>query len=211
MPNTKEGHKKIKRKLYEAFGFFHRFDPLCRVERDYRRIIKQALGIDLPEINKHQATVAMRYIIDTESDDYAQVVIDSMSKMPHAKPEAYAAMMVKHAVISRKRQRPNSPPMTMNQQQSEIINDYVMRKEVQKFSDKNFYRSREWRELRLLILSANRVCKLCGSGPDQGKVMHVDHIKPRSLWPELSLEISNLQLLCADCNLGKSNTIEDRF
>lgn len=211
MSLSKEDHKKIKRRLNDAFGFFHRFDPMGRPEKDYRRIIKQALGIDLPEINRYQASIALRFLADSDREDYAQTVIDSMSKMPHATPEAYAAMMVKHSIISRKKQKANSPPMTMNQQQSEIINDYVMRKEVQKFSSRNFYRSREWRELRMLILSANRVCKLCGSGPEQGKVMHVDHIKPRSLWPELSLEISNLQLLYSDCNLGKSNTIEDRF
>src|SRR5262249_39926358 len=30
-----------------------------------------------------------------------------------------------------------------------------------------------------------------------------DHIKPRSKFPELELELGNLQVLCADCNLGK--------
>lgn len=35
--------------------------------------------------------------------------------------------------------------------------------------------------------------------------MHVDHIKPRSKYPELELEFTNLQILCADCNLGKRN------
>lgn len=42
----------------------------------------------------------------------------------------------------------------------------------------------------------------CG---DVNKTIHVDHIKPRSKFPELSLVQSNLQILCADCNLGKSN------
>jgi len=36
-------------------------------------------------------------------------------------------------------------------------------------------------------------------------VLHVDHIKPRSKYPELSLTFSNLQILCEDCNFGKSN------
>jgi hypothetical protein len=38
--------------------------------------------------------------------------------------------------------------------------------------------------------------------------IHVDHIKPRSSYPELELDIKNLQVLCRDCNLGKSNTCE---
>ena len=39
--------------------------------------------------------------------------------------------------------------------------------------------------------------------------MHVDHIKPRSTHPHLSLDESNLQVLCDDCNVGKSNRYED--
>jgi 5-methylcytosine-specific restriction endonuclease McrA len=33
----------------------------------------------------------------------------------------------------------------------------------------------------------------------------VDHIKPRSTHPKLALAFDNLQLLCEDCNIGKSN------
>lgn len=47
----------------------------------------------------------------------------------------------------------------------------------------------------------------CGrSKKEHGIVIHVDHIQPRSKRPELALCFENLQLLCADCNLGKSNT-----
>jgi 5-methylcytosine-specific restriction endonuclease McrA len=46
---------------------------------------------------------------------------------------------------------------------------------------------------------------LCGRRAGNGVVIHVDHIKPRSLYPELALEFSNLQVLCMDCNQGKSN------
>ena len=38
-----------------------------------------------------------------------------------------------------------------------------------------------------------------------GAKMHVDHIKPRSKYPRLELDFDNLQVLCEDCNLGKSN------
>jgi 5-methylcytosine-specific restriction endonuclease McrA len=57
------------------------------------------------------------------------------------------------------------------------------------------------------VLRASRgVCELCGAGPSPGHPLHVDHIKPRSRYPELELDPSNLQVLCEDCNLGKSNT-----
>ena len=34
---------------------------------------------------------------------------------------------------------------------------------------------------------------------------NIDHIKPRKFFPELALDILNLQLLCAKCNKRKGN------
>lgn len=70
-----------------------------------------------------------------------------------------------------------------------------------------FYRSYRWRSLRIDVLESNRErygavrCECCLSGETER--WHVDHICPRSTHPELALEPSNLQVLCADCNLGK--------
>jgi len=67
-----------------------------------------------------------------------------------------------------------------------------------------FYDSNEWRQLRYRALKQyGRKCACCGS--DAGP-FHVDHIKPRSLFPLLALDIKNLQVLCKSCNLGKGNT-----
>ncbi|ACB34111.1 HNH endonuclease [Leptothrix cholodnii SP-6] len=68
-----------------------------------------------------------------------------------------------------------------------------------------FYRSARWRSLRYEAFRRyGRRCSLCGRTPnDNGVVLHVDHIKPRSRNPELQWEIDNLQILCEDCNLGK--------
>lgn len=67
-----------------------------------------------------------------------------------------------------------------------------------------FYESDEWRALRYRVLvHYGRRCMCCGVTPADGKKMHVDHIKPRSRFPELELAFSNLQVLCEDCNLGK--------
>lgn len=72
-----------------------------------------------------------------------------------------------------------------------------------------FYLSDEWRAVRYTALRGSRgVCELCGIGPAPGKPLHVDHIKPRSRYPELELALTNLQVLCVDCNLGKSNRDE---
>jgi 5-methylcytosine-specific restriction endonuclease McrA len=73
--------------------------------------------------------------------------------------------------------------------------------------DDGFYKSEAWRELRFVALKrADGCCALCGrSNRLHGVVLHVDHIKPRSRFPHLSLVASNLQVLCEDCNLGKGN------
>ncbi len=62
-----------------------------------------------------------------------------------------------------------------------------------------------WRTLRYKAMAAHPCCHLCGRGAKDGVALHVDHIKPKSVFPHLAFELSNLQVLCADCNLGKGN------
>ncbi len=60
--------------------------------------------------------------------------------------------------------------------------------------------------LRLKILDRDNFrCKLCGRSPatELGVQLHIDHIIPFSKGGKSILE--NLQTLCMDCNLGKSN------
>jgi 5-methylcytosine-specific restriction endonuclease McrA len=71
---------------------------------------------------------------------------------------------------------------------------------------KNFYTSKKWLLLRYQAIKAcGRRCLLCHS---EGVELHVDHIKPRSKYPHLAYELSNLQVLCRWCNKGKSNVDE---
>lgn len=72
-----------------------------------------------------------------------------------------------------------------------------------------FYATRQWIDLRYKTLRRyGPVCQCCGAKRESGAQIHVDHIKPRSLYPELELNLDNLQVLCRECNLGKSNTDE---
>jgi 5-methylcytosine-specific restriction endonuclease McrA len=68
-----------------------------------------------------------------------------------------------------------------------------------------FYMTRGWRRARYMALKRyGRQCACCRRTPNQHSVaLHVDHIVPRSWNPQLALNISNLQVLCEDCNLGK--------
>jgi hypothetical protein len=58
-------------------------------------------------------------------------------------------------------------------------------------------------KIRYQILSIG-YCMLCGKSPNKDKiVLVVDHVIPRS--KHGSNELSNLQPLCIDCNLGKKD------
>ena len=49
------------------------------------------------------------------------------------------------------------------------------------------------------------ICQRCGFSDKE--IMIVDHILPRSVYPELELDINNLQTLCPNCNAKK--TLQD--
>jgi hypothetical protein len=73
-------------------------------------------------------------------------------------------------------------------------------------SDDSFLQTFEWRRVRMVALKKYGArCQCCGASPSTGAVMNVDHIKPRKLFPELALDVSNLQILCGECNHGKGN------
>ncbi|HEX8946901.1 MAG TPA: HNH endonuclease [Candidatus Paceibacterota bacterium] len=60
--------------------------------------------------------------------------------------------------------------------------------------------------LRLQVLNRDNFrCVFCGKSPatDLGTKLHIDHIQPFSRGGKSELE--NLQTLCEECNLGKSN------
>lgn len=62
--------------------------------------------------------------------------------------------------------------------------------------------------LRLEVLSRDNFrCVFCGKSPatDIGTKLHIDHIEPFSKGGKSTLE--NLQTLCEECNLGKSNRV----
>ena len=70
-----------------------------------------------------------------------------------------------------------------------------------------FISSFKWRQLRMEAFKLyGRKCLCCGNFPPH-TVLNVDHIKPRKHFPELALDINNLQVLCGECNHGKGNKV----
>lgn len=70
-----------------------------------------------------------------------------------------------------------------------------------------FYDSKAWRLLRKQVLDAyGNECMKCGSYETSP---HVDHIRLRFYYPDLSLDFNNLQVLCEGCNMEKDLAIVD--
>lgn len=82
---------------------------------------------------------------------------------------------------------------------AEILSFYKNDKIKFILSDK-FYSSTDWKDVRKkrFELSENK-CAKCNSHYK----LEVDHIKPRSKYPELALELTNTQILCKKCNISK--------
>jgi hypothetical protein len=73
---------------------------------------------------------------------------------------------------------------------------------------KDFYRSWAWKRLRYeAIKRYGRQCQCCGTG---GRIV-VDHIRPVRTHPHLRLKLSNLQILCNDCNMGEGEPLLPRL
>ena len=74
---------------------------------------------------------------------------------------------------------------------------------------RDFYLSKRWDRLRRRTLKHyGLICMKCAVTNTE---LHVDHIKPRSLHPELQWNFLNLQVLCKACNVEKSNTDETDY
>jgi len=85
------------------------------------------------------------------------------------------------------------------------LSDNEIASRLRKASD-GFIRSKEWKALRLKALELyGLVCIKCGRDNSREYPINVDHIKPRKFFPELALDITNLQPMCGPCNKKKGN------
>lgn len=109
---------------------------------------------------------------------------------------------------------PSSPVSTQRQHQAKRTKAANKAKQKQKapsVSTKDqFYKSWEWRTLRMEVLKEHgRACQCCGAEPGMKESsgdpvrICVDHIKPLSKFWHLRLDRTNLQVLCDECNQGK--------
>lgn len=77
---------------------------------------------------------------------------------------------------------------------------------------KPFYSTKRWLTLRFKALEKyGQHCMCCNRSASDGVRIDVDHVYPRSKFPELEYELTNLQILCNLCNVGKSNIVIKDF
>lgn len=102
-----------------------------------------------------------------------------------------------------KKSRRNSLKLKMS-----VMSDNEIASRIKK-SSSGFLRSKEWKELRLKALELyGLACFQCGRENSKMFPINVDHIKPRKFFPELALDITNLQPLCGPCNKKKGNSFK---
>jgi len=106
--------------------------------------------------------------------------------------------------LVRKLARRNRKRTLAHQQVS--LSDNEVAQQIRSAGD-SFLRSPEWKELRAraLKLYGDANCMRCGVEFTKRRRPNVDHVKPRKLFPELALDINNLQVLCGRCNKKKAN------
>jgi len=102
----------------------------------------------------------------------------------------------------RKKESKGKDKSIQRENSNKLLNDFYTKEKALAF-----YASREWRSLRVEIIEEQKgECQMCGrSHKKHGVTIHVDHIIPLSVDWSRRLDKNNLQLLCEDCNLGKSN------
>ncbi|HEY8782523.1 MAG TPA: HNH endonuclease signature motif containing protein [Mucilaginibacter sp.] len=191
-------------RINKAFGFNSKINPHSDKESLVKYISRMSGGGHWKTITPNQVEALFQVAMSRDpvhlSD--AKIICKPVNQ------SQYENASIKLVRLAHCAMKLGAHPLTRDSLVSEIQNEYVHKRYLARFRDKDFYKTREWKELRLIILSSRRACVICGSGPHNGKVLHVDHIKPRSLYPELSFEPSNLQILCSECNLTKSNVFQ---
>ena len=65
----------------------------------------------------------------------------------------------------------------------------------------NFYKTPDWHRLRYKCMRRdNWMCCECGAYCKGKNKAHVDHIKGRRKFPDLAMDLNNLQTLCTHCH-----------
>jgi 5-methylcytosine-specific restriction endonuclease McrA len=71
---------------------------------------------------------------------------------------------------------------------------------AQRAEDARFYAGSPWRKLRKLKLDHDPLCERCEKAGVTEVAVHVHHIRARKQFPELAMDLDNLEALCHSCH-----------
>lgn len=87
-----------------------------------------------------------------------------------------------------------------------VVVQYAKEREASITEAEQFYASSEWDVKRAsTVKRLGNICAKCKRKIKKESNLTVDHILPRSKYPHLALDDSNLQILCRSCNSAKGN------
>lgn len=112
-----------------------------------------------------------------------------------------------YAVLGNQRKKRMAEPLQQwTEQLAERVGQLAHERRQRIDDREKFYQSAEWIAARkAVIASQGGKCRRCHKSIFDESDLTVDHIKPRSKYPSLQLDLSNLQVLCRSCNSSKGN------
>lgn len=117
-------------------------------------------------------------------------------------PMPWNCAAIKWSASGAKKKRPRRNRANRNKKNKSAQSEYLSKKKRKT----SFYRSPEWKQLRYeTLVKYGPRCQCCGATTRDGATMNVDHIIPISKAWDRRLDPTNLQILCATCNHGKTN------
>ena len=119
---------------------------------------------------------------------------------PHYRENSFDIVLHNLLETKRKMREQTLIPSEPNKYEKDELCRMVTQEEPYYDNKESFYESEEWRILRRQAFQKyGGQCLKC----ENKNNLEVDHVKPRSKYPELELDINNLQILCRECNLFK--------
>lgn len=135
-----------------------------------------------------------KYHVGSEHSVLCNAKIDKLNSVSNDKPKGYAGCKTCLKISKDKAKL------------RKVLKKRTKQKKAVDTASAEFLISYEWRKLRYkALLEYGEKCMCCNAKKSDGVRIYVDHIKPRKKYPELALDINNLQILCEECNHGKGN------
>lgn len=164
------------------------------------RYLKLIYGLEIKEFSKEKIARYIRENFEVYKDiinkeEVIKAFCDDNKK--HSKEVREKLEEITNKFLEKKKEKQEKRPFTKE--------EYIIKAN-------EFYKSRDWRKVRYEVLREQKGrCQCCGRSAKDGVILHVDHIIPLSKDWSKRLDKNNLQVLCEDCNEGKSNTDSIRW